>query len=213
MSEEPRPHREASRRVASILRAAEDAAAGLRDEAERRADARIAEASRAAHNRVTAAEEEAAEILAEAQAAAGALREDAESESIAKRAEAQIAADQLLGDARAEAEEVQRIADVFAQSTRDEAAESARAQVARARELTAEVLAEGTEMHANLRQLSESLKRNAEVLLRDVTLAHRALTAALDEAGVDEAAPAAADPLPRDFGDVPEFIPRTPRSP
>src|SRR4051812_25658928 len=49
-----RPHIEASRRVAQIMRAAEDAAAELRQEAERRADARIAEASRAAELRVTA---------------------------------------------------------------------------------------------------------------------------------------------------------------
>ena len=57
-----RPHLEASRRVAQIMRAAEDAAAELRMEAERRADARIAEASRAAENRVAAAEEEATEL-------------------------------------------------------------------------------------------------------------------------------------------------------
>ena len=60
-----RPHIEASRRVASIMRAAEDAANEIREEAERRADARIAEAARAADIRVAAAEEEAEELLAD----------------------------------------------------------------------------------------------------------------------------------------------------
>jgi vacuolar-type H+-ATPase subunit H len=219
MTEEPervRPHIEASRRVASIMRAAEDAATDLRDEAERRSDARIAEASRAGENRVRAAEEEAAEILAEAQAAAAALREEAESQSIQTRAEAQLEADRILGEANSEAEEVQRIAEVFATSTRESAEESARKQIGRARDLAGAVLADGTEMHDNLRQLADSLVRNAEVLLHDVTVAHRVMSAKLDEAGVDlgEAAPsgeAAARPRAPEFGDVPEFIPRAPR--
>src|SRR4051812_44260627 len=72
-----RPHIEASRRVAQIMRAAEDAATELRQEAERRADARIAEASRAAELRVAAAEEEAADIIGAARQQAAALEESA----------------------------------------------------------------------------------------------------------------------------------------
>ena len=55
-------------RVASIVGAAEHAAADLREQAEARARERIAEADRAADIRVQAAEEEAEEILASARA-------------------------------------------------------------------------------------------------------------------------------------------------
>ncbi|HVL97435.1 MAG TPA: hypothetical protein VM266_16380, partial [Solirubrobacteraceae bacterium] len=69
--------------------------------------------------------------------------------------------------------------------------------------------------------LAESLRRNAETLLLDVTRAHRALTARLDEAGVDTGpalviarggrAPAARRADADFAADVPEFIPPTPR--
>ena len=45
-----------------------------------------------------------------------------------------------------------------------------------------EVLGEGTEMARNLRDLSASLRNNAERLLRDVRLAHGGMTARLDQA-------------------------------
>ena len=213
-----RPHIEASRRVGQIMRAAEDAAAEVRAEAERRADARIAEATRAADQRVVAAEDEAQEILADAQRQAATLHETAQGDADRLREEARSDAARIVGDASQEAAEVQRIAEVFAEQTREKAEQDARKQLARARELAGEVLADGTEMSHNLRQLSESLRRNAETILRDVQSAHRAMTARLDEAGYDlpseNGVPALGDRADRgdpDLGEVPEFIPRTPR--
>ncbi len=58
-------------RVASIVGAAERAALELREQAEARARERIAEADRAADNRVRAAEEEAEEMLARGARAGG----------------------------------------------------------------------------------------------------------------------------------------------
>ena len=64
-------------RVASIVGAAERAAAGLREQAEARARERIAEAERAAEIRVRAADEEAEETLAEARRQAEAITGEA----------------------------------------------------------------------------------------------------------------------------------------
>jgi vacuolar-type H+-ATPase subunit H len=210
-SERSRPHVEASRRVAQIMRAAEDAAAELTAEAERRADARIAEAARASENRVKAAEEEAADILGEAQRQAAVLHETATSDADRIRGDARREAAQILEEARQQADEVQRIAEVFAVQTREGAEEDARRHVNRARELAQDILNDGTEMSHNLRQLADSLRRNAETILLDVTRAHRALTARLDESDFAADVPAAAAAVGSDFGDVPEFIPRAPR--
>src|ERR1039458_5100172 len=64
-------------RVASIVGAAERAAADLREQAETRSRERIAEADRAADNRVLAAEEEAEDILGTARAQAEATTNEA----------------------------------------------------------------------------------------------------------------------------------------
>jgi len=85
------------------------------------------------------------------------------------------------------------------------------------------VLAEGSEISKNLRELAASLRNNAERLLRDVRLTHGAMTAQLDQVAPSERAA-----LEREAGesgrrgrergggggesgedlDVPEFIPR-----
>jgi hypothetical protein len=96
--------------------------------------------------------------------------------------------------------------------------------MADAREITGEahmvareVLGEGTELSRNLHELSASLRNNAERLLRDVGLAHGAMTARLDQSapgadrGVREG-PASRPERPDDHGpgddlDVPEFMP------
>jgi hypothetical protein len=71
-----------------------------------------------------------------------------------------------------------------------------------------EVLREGTELSRNLRELSVSLRNNAERLLRDVRLAHGGMTARLDQAVPGGAPPPRTDPdEPGDDLDVPEFIP------
>jgi cell division septum initiation protein DivIVA len=201
----------ATRSVAQIIAAAEQAAEELRLETEARARERIAEADRAAAARVEAAEAEAAELLADAQRQAAALHETASSDAARIKSEAKREAKSLLDTARAEASETQRIAEVFATETRSKAEADASKQIKRARDLAAEVLGDGTEMSAHLRQLSDSLRRNAETLLNDVTLAHRSLSSRLDDLDPGDnvrTLPPAASP---DFGDVPEFIPRTPR--
>ncbi len=79
------------------------------------------------------------------------------------------------------------------------------------------MLDDGTEVSRHLRELSVSLRNNAERLLRDVRLTHGAMTARLDQVGPDgersessvgrgrggQRGQSAGDDL-----DVPEFIPR-----
>ena len=67
------------------------------------------------------------------------------------------------------------------------------------------MLREGTELSRNLRELSVSLRNNAERMLRDVRLAHGGLTARLDQAG--PGASARGSDEPGEDLDVPEFIP------
>jgi hypothetical protein len=81
-----------------------------------------------------------------------------------------------------------------------------------------EVLRQGTELSRNLRELSASLRTNAERLLRDVRLAHGGMTARLDQAapvagerrsrGEPPNAPRRAANEPDEDLDVPEFMPR-----
>ncbi len=75
-----------------------------------------------------------------------------------------------------------------------------------------EVLREGTELSRNLRELSSSLRNNAERLLRDVRLAHGGMTARLDQAAPGEGTLKGTGERPHtepgDDFDVPEFIPR-----
>jgi vacuolar-type H+-ATPase subunit H len=180
-------------RVAAILTAAEEAAARIRAEAEERMQARIAEGDRAAVNRVRAAEEEAAEILAAARAEADKVRGEAEGRALETIARAEDQASKSVDEAR------QRAGDLL----RDAGA------VAR------EVKAEGTELTAHLRELSDSLRTNANRLLRDILDAHAALTAELDQVGGGPSAErprnggAERPPRPRIDGDldVPEFVP------
>ena len=47
--------------------------------------------------------------------------------------------------------------------------------------VASDILSEGTEISRNLRELSTSLRNNAERLLRDVRLAHGGMTARLDQ--------------------------------
>ena len=110
-------------RVASIVSAAEAAAADLREHAESKANARIAEADRAADNRVAAADEEAEELLATiARAQAEAMTaeasdtvarmtgelEQARDEAVKALADAREQAQRQLAEARSESEGVVR---------------------------------------------------------------------------------------------------------
>src|SRR3984957_12913912 len=172
-----------SEQVAAILTAAEQTAAQLRAEAEVRLKARIAEADRAADNRVKAAEEEAAEIVrvahdeatrvardtvARAQAEADRIRmeasdakEKATSEALEIVARAQENADQTLSEATE-----------AALKTRSEADSKARELIRETREVSGNVRGDGVELADHVKQLGDSLRRNAERLLNDVQGVH-----------------------------------------
>lgn len=194
-----------SARVGAIVAAAEEAAERMRADAEDRMRERIAEGDRAADNRLQAAEAEARELLAEARAEAEALRNRAAGEALQTVASAQEEADRLRATATADTSE-QR------ERTRREAQE----MLKRARSVADDVSAEGTELGANLYQLSSSLRANAERLLGDVASAHQALTAEIDRVDPQSSpAPASRRQIrPRsteeDNGDleIPEFLPR-----
>jgi len=109
---------------------------------------------------VPLAREQAERILTEArEQAQGALA--ARSEDAARlQLEAQERANEIRANARAEAREI----------------------LSEAHASAAEVLREGTTVTRNLRDLSVSLRNNAERLLRDVRLTHGSMTARLDQA-------------------------------
>ena len=220
----------ASEHVANIIAAAEQAAAQLREQAEERVAERIAEADRAAEHRVLAAEEEAAEILREARAQAEQARADVFDGT---RAEA----GRILEDAHTEAQRLgattseelaarQAEAQKRAQEIRAVARAQAREIVSEAHVVAREVVRDGAEISRNLRELSSSLRNNAERLLRDVRLAHGSMTARLDQVGPEGSARtedrvrgvrfqggglgnrgARDEPGDEDDLDVPEFIP------
>src|SRR5947209_7456811 len=215
----------AADRVASIVAAAEAAAERMRSEAEERMRARIAEGDRAADNRVKAAEEEAEEIVRLAQAEATRLRDTARAVDEGAQTTATTEALTIVGRAQEEAEKSVREANATATRVREEAEERARGLLSDARDTAGGVRAEGLEIVANLRQMGDSLRSNAERLLRDVQLLHSRMVAEIDrvDGGLsaggrrgparDQAASAAparsVGELPEgsDDLDVPEFIP------
>jgi len=76
-----------------------------------------------------------------------------------------------------------------------------------------DVLEDGRGLSTDLHDLSTSLRVNAQRMLRDIKLAHAAMSARIDQA--TPGAPLESDPRPRRRGgsdeadlDVPEFLPR-----
>jgi len=193
----PREAGTAAERVGSILAAAEAAAERIRSEAERRLSERIAEAEARSRDMLAAAESEAA-----------AQRTTAASEALAAVGRAQENAEAMLAEARAEAERV-----------RFDAESRARTQIREARDVAGEVKSEGLELVANLREMGDVLRSNAERLLRDVQGIHSRMVSELDQGDATLGAPppetrsrGASSPAPPrrppagDL-DVPEFIP------
>ncbi len=191
----------AAEQVASILEAAEQAAERLRVEAQERVRNRIAEGDRAAELRVSAAEEEAAEILtaarnessssiasareeasrtlAKVREEAAGLRDQAAQEAKRMRSEAEQEAKRIVseagtrgleavGHAESEAERLR------AESAKDheEAAWKAQDLMRAAEQTAAEIDIEGNQVVRDLRELGDSLRANAERLLRDVQAIH-----------------------------------------
>jgi vacuolar-type H+-ATPase subunit H len=190
--------------VGRIVEAAERAADEIREQAETRARERIAEADRATENRVRAAEEEANELLTTARAEAAKLTSEAQK----LRQEAEEERVRLVAEALEAANEE-------ASSIRTKAQDDARSLLSEARGAANQVLAEGSDLSGDLRDLSTSLRSNAEKLLRDIKAAHSAMTARLDAPRAADGRGSESDPRPRSGRmaapgadvDVPEFIP------
>ncbi len=188
-------------RIAEILAAAEASAQEIRDAAQARADARIAEADRAAALRVQAADDEAADVLAQAATAAAAADHDAQARATATTDGAHQEAARIVAEAAAKGEELRR-----------HAHQEAREIVGQAHAAARQALHEGEELSGDLQELSGSLRTNAERLLRDIRATHARLVANLDQAApAGSGRSARPDPrgdVPADFSaDVPEFLP------
>ena len=144
------------------------------------------------------------EILTAAEQSAEQIRQEAERRMRERIAEGDRAARNRIEAAEAEALEILANAQEEAGKMTAAAREEARAIVAEASGSAREVLRDGTQLSGNLRELSESLRSNAELLLRDVRLAHAEMTARLDQgAPADTKSP----PPPGLDLDVPEFHP------
>lgn len=187
MAENPAPTRSragaTSRHVATIIQAAEDAADALRAEAEEQVNRRIAEGERAAQYRVQAAEEEAAEIIQGARDEAARLRRDGLAEHEQAKTTATSEALSIMASAQEQADAaIQQAAEVAETSVR-ESEKRSRELILDAHGAADGVRAEGLELVANLRQMGDSLRSNAERLLRDVQLIHTRMVATLEDAG------------------------------
>ncbi len=206
---------DAAGQVGQILEAAQRAAEELRADAEARVRARIAEGDRAAGFRVEAAESEAAEIIATARAEAARLTAEAAGLRRSAEEERTRLVAEALERTQAETERVRAEAEAYAAELRTGAVEEARSTTADARSAARDVLEDGTALSADVRDLSSSLRANAERLLRDIKLAHATMTARLDQAPAGRSIES--DPRPRraragalpadDELEVPEFIP------
>ena len=149
-----------------------------------------------------------ADILAAAEDAAERLRTEAETRMRARIAEGDRAAVNRIEAAETEALEVLAAAQEQADRMIEDARRQAREIVDEAHGISRGVLRDGTEISNNLRDLSTSLRSNAELLLRDIRLAHAEMTARLDQAAPADARRGTRmsdDPL--DDLDVPEFHP------
>ena len=166
----------------------------LRAAAEARANERIAEAERAAELRVRAADEEAAEVRAAAGPGARGGR--------GRRGRRRRGAP--------------RPRPPRARGAGPRRAKGARELLYEARIATREVLRDGETISGHLRELSDSLRANAERLLLDIRAAHAEMTARLDRVDPDLGGPSRRRPrraaagavAPTRRPRVPEFIPR-----
>jgi len=169
------------------------------------------------NNEVASAAARVAEIVDAAEQAAEELRERAEQRADDRIAEAERAAIMRVQAADDEALMVRDEASYYAQEARDKAATAARELLNEARAAARDVLREGELLSGHLNELADSLRTNAELLLRDIRDVHMELTARLDRAdpvhwGATPGPVPAQQPAPsaaRDPDlDVPEFIPR-----
>jgi vacuolar-type H+-ATPase subunit H len=170
-----------SDQVAAILRAAEESAEQIRQEAETRLRARIAEADRAAENRVKAAEDEAAEIIRGARGDAENIRKDAVARAQSEADRVRMEADELKENATSEALAIVARAQENADETLTDAHERAREMLSDARLIAGEVQADGQLLASQVRELGDSMRSNADRLLRDVQAVHSTFLAQVDK--------------------------------
>ncbi len=107
------------------------------------------------------------------------VRAEAEKHRLRTLAEAEAEARQVVKEAEARAQEVRASSRTEAQEVLNDAHYAAR-----------EVVRDGEELTGNLRDLAQSLVRNADRLMRDVHGVHHQLTSRLDEADPGEPAEA-----------------------
>lgn len=113
-------------------------------------------------------------------------------------------------DARAEAQRIRNEAKADAARIRAEAEEHARGLVLDARASADGVRAEGMELVSNLREMSDVLRSNADLLLRDIQAIHARMIGELERVrpeGADTTAADSADPDDRALA-IPDFISR-----
>ncbi|HEX4365012.1 MAG TPA: hypothetical protein VHZ75_10725 [Solirubrobacteraceae bacterium] len=159
------------------------------------------------------------QIVEAAEQAAADMRASAETRAAERIAEAERAADLRVQAADDEAEQVLADARATAQKTEDEGKARARDLIYEARLATRDVLRDGETLSGQLRELSDSLRANAERLLLDIRAAHGEMTARLDRADPTRSGSPASNggrarnspPAPSDDPDVPEFLARRSR--
>ena len=187
-----------------ILAIARREASQSRQDAETEAQRRLAEADRQAQQAVSEAATQAERTLAQIHDQTQQAIAERETELARMTAEAEAQAKQVRSRARRDAQEI----------------------VSDAHGVAQEVLRDGSVISRNLRELSSSLRNNAERLLRDVKLTHGSMTARLDQVEVEERGqthrgararpPELVGERPQDASsqggdpdlDVPEFMPR-----
>lgn len=219
-----------SDQVAAIIAAAEQTAAELRDEAEARLRARIDEANRAAENRVKAAEDEAAEIVRAAHEDASRIGRDAVARAQSEADRIRMQAEEIKTTATGEALAVVARAQENADKVLSDANERARVMLRDARVIAGDIRTDGLTVVQNVRELGDSLRSNAERLLRDIQGVHATYLKAIDKVDPERSSmprgsgsrgaafgggsgsggpgPGAGREIADDDLDVPEFIPR-----
>jgi hypothetical protein len=207
----PRPGPSAADRVAAIISAAEDTAAEVLRDTETRMKARIAEGERAAQFRIVAAEDEAQELVAIAQSEADRLAREGRERDEAARTKATNEALEIMARAQQDADAALSAATATAARLRSEAERESRERLRQARAAADAAHTEGLELVDNLRAMGDSLRSNADRLLRDVRSLHGQMIARIEVAEGDQPVDGVPDEArsPRRNADidVPEFIP------
>ena len=121
--------------------------------------------------------------MASAQAEADRILAEAREQAARLLADGREQAERVLASGGEDLEKLRADSQAQAQEIRANARSDAREIVGEAHVVAREVLREGNELSRNLRELSVSLRNNAERILSDVRLAHGGMTARLDQAG------------------------------